>query len=180
MNRKIVFLGRSLVKYITAAKEVGVVDLSSRGDMFKYAREINSFLAQLHNPQNYFIITTGHQGEPGAVLSRMSKGVYAFSKQDVVVFSCTVIPTPITQNNRKILENALSQTGVTLIKDVHVSGHAYGKDHEQLLSILKPEYLLPMHGEEFMETACKERALKYGLDATHILMLKVGERAHLL
>ena len=170
MGRKIVFVGRSLSNYISAAKHI--VDLSKRGRLIKYRNQANYFFNSLKNPQDYFVIATGHQGEPQAILSRMVDGIFKFAKDDVVIFSCTTIPTSINISQRKILEEKLSHFNVKIIKDIHVSGHAHANDHKELLSWLKPKYLIPLHGEPFMVDAMNVLAKD---DVENILNLTVGQ-----
>lgn len=170
MNRKIVFVGRSLSNYISAAKHI--VDLSSRGKLIKYRNQANYFFKSLKNPQDYFIIATGHQGEPQAILSRMADGLFKFSSNDAVIFSCTTIPTQINIAQRKLLEDKLSVFSLKMIKDVHVSGHAHAKDHQELLSWIKPLYLFPLHGEPFMVDAMNNLAKDL---VVNIVNLTVGQ-----
>jgi ribonuclease J len=176
LNRKVVFIGRSLQRYINAGKQVGVVDLSSRGRMFTYAKQARRFLETLSNPEEYFLITTGHQGEKNAVLSRMSKGLFTFTSDDVVIFSCSTIPVPLNIENRAILESDLTQLGVLVIKDVHVSGHAHGKDGFDLLRLLKPDYFFPSHGEEYMLSAACKIAQDAGLLKNQIILAQIGKK----
>lgn len=171
LGREIVFIGRSLAKYIDAAKPI--VDLSLRGRLLKYRSQSNAFFRKMGDPKKYFMITTGHQGEPDAVLNRMADGMFEFSNQDKVIFSCTVIPTPINKKNRQELESKLKTKDVDMIFNVHVSGHAFAKDHKALLDWLKPDFLLPLHGESFMVDAMIDLAkARVG----HILCLRVNEK----
>lgn len=179
LNRKVVFLGRSLARYIQAAKEAGVVDLSTRGELIGYSSVMRSFLRRMVHPHEYFIIATGHQGEPNAVLSRLADGLYPFNEFDAVLFSCNVIPVPLSIEHRKILEAKLKQKGVQLFTDVHVSGHAHAKDQEELLRVLQPKFLFPVHADKDMLSSMHELAITVGLDKSHICDLPVGERCRL-
>ena len=104
LNRKIVFLGRSLSKYINAASEANIAHLEKEGEVCRFARQIDRKLKaiQKDGPEKYLLVVTGHQGEPKATLSKMSTGVYpfAFEDEDEVIFSCNVIPTPINRAYR--------------------------------------------------------------------------------
>ncbi|MCA9478457.1 MAG: MBL fold metallo-hydrolase [Nanoarchaeota archaeon] len=174
LGRKVVFLGRSLAKYIQAAADINLVDLEKRGEVIKYSREVAKFLKRMHSPERYLIITTGHQGEPQAVLGRMVQGLFSFHPQDLVLFSSKIIPTDINKKHRRQLEEKLSR--VQIIKDKHVSGHAAGKDHDELIRILEPRQLAPSHGTQDMMEAFKKRSMKLGYQEKDIFFLKVGER----
>lgn len=171
LGREIVFIGRSMSKYIDAAKHI--VDLSTRGRVLKYRSQANSFFRKMGDPKKYFLITTGHQGEPQAVLSRMADGAFTFSSQDRVIFSSTVIPTEVNERHRRELESKLAQKHVRMILDVHVSGHAHAKDHLDLLDWLQPEFLLPLHGEPFMTKAMENLAKN---KVKTILKLRINEK----
>ena len=176
LGREVVFIGRSLGKYVAAAQDAQLVDLSKRGTIIKFSSQAKSFLRTCNHPEKYFLIVTGHQGEPQAMLSRMVNGLFAFTRQDKVIFSCNVIPTPTIQEHRKLLEAKLYSQKVTMHKDVHVSGHAFAKDHKELLDILQPEYLVPLHGEPFMLDIMEKRLLDWGFSPEKILHLRVGQR----
>jgi len=117
---------------------------------------------------------TGHQGEPQAVLNRVADGLFSFTAKDVVIFSCQIIPVPISLQNRAKLEDKLHAKKVNLFTDVHVSGHAFAKDHQALLSLLEPEFVLPIHGEPKMIHAM-EKLIKNHSQAKPVI-LSVGER----
>ncbi len=174
LQRKVVFVGRSLAKYIDAAKNAGVIDLTQRGTLLKYSGEARRFFAKLLHPEEYFFIVTGHQGEPRAVLNRMADGLFSFTENDVVVFSCQTIPVPTSIKNRKILEDKLILKKVKLFTNIHVSGHAFAKDHKVLLALLQPSFVLPVHGEPNMTAAMKEIVLMQA--GSKVVVLSVGER----
>jgi ribonuclease J len=101
------------------------------------------------NPEKYLLITTGNQGEPNSILSRIARNEFKFTfrKEDQIIFSSTVIPSPINRANRHILETSLKEQGVRIMQDVHVSGHAAREDHRDILKMLNPEFVAPSHGE---------------------------------
>jgi len=170
LNRELVFIGRSLSRYLSAG--VHVVDLSKFGRVIKYRRDAKRFLRSF-DPKKYFLIVTGHQGEPEAVLSRMADGDFMFSSDDAVVFSCNVIPSPLNLRNRIVLESKLSSFGVTVFKDVHVSGHAFGLDHDFFLDVFKPDFLVPYHGDPSMSEALASLAKNKKIK---VLRPRIGQR----
>ncbi|MBW6451433.1 MAG: MBL fold metallo-hydrolase [DPANN group archaeon] len=148
-RRKIVFLGRSLDNYTRPAKELNLIDLS---DITIEGRPkgVTKVLSDVEkNPTQYLVVCTGNQGEPNSVLSRISNKQYTFNfrKEDQVIFSSTVIPSPLNRASRYTLERNLKSQGVRIIKDVHVSGHAMREDHRDLIRMLNPTHIIPCHGE---------------------------------
>ena len=127
LNRKIVFLGRSLAKYVKAAEKLNIVNFSSDVDIVRYGRQIEEKLNKIDKDRKkYLLVMTGHQGEPKSVLNKISTGVIKFKlyPEDNVIFSCRTIPTPVNIANREALENELKLTGIRIFKDIHQSGHA--------------------------------------------------------
>src|SRR3989344_5469454 len=177
LNRKIVFIGRSLAKYCEAAERMGFVPFSKQVQFGKYGSMARKFFEQLKKPEDHLLVVTGHQGEPNAILSRMVyQGLYKFREEDHVVFSCRVIPTPVNQENRAKLDAALKTKKVRLFTDVHVSGHAYREDHRELINLVKPEHVIPTHGEPFMLEALKALALEMNYKEDKIHLLHNGDR----
>ncbi len=152
LGREIVFLGRSLNKYVSAAERLGIVNFRNDVKMFRHRDKIERMLRKIEKKRDkYLIVCTGHQGEPRAILSRMMRKEldFKFVQDDVVVFSCSVIPVELNKGNRDKLERGLRRYGVRIFRDVHVSGHGALEDHRDLLQLVKPKYVIPSHaGEE--------------------------------
>lgn len=174
MNRKILFLGRSLSKYVGAAERCGIADFSGI-ELVKYRRKIKKRLSEIeHKKEKFLIVCTGHQGEPRSVLSRMVTGSlpYRLDKGDYIIFSCKVIPTQTNIDARAKLDSMIEEKGANIIKDIHVSGHASGKEHRELIEYLRPRILIPSHGPKDMTThaATIAQDLGYELGKTVVLM----------
>jgi len=175
-DRKILFLGRSLYKYIEAGERVGIVDFSKESERYKYRNEVHKMLRKVmkHGKEKYILVATGHQGEPKAILSRMANDdtPFTFSKGDVVIFSSSTIPVETNIKNTDKLVSDLKSKGVKVFRDVHVSGHATQEDLRQLIKMVKPLHLIPSHGEISMLEGIKPLAkeLKYDKDRIHILL----------
>jgi len=120
------------------------------------------------------IVCTGHQGEPGAILDRLARGVlpFTFSSRDNVVFSSSIIPSPITIANRKQLEKRLKAKGVRIFTDVHVSGHCAREDLRDMIEMLQPQHIIPAHGDITKLSALAELATELGY--------KLGKTVHIL
>jgi ribonuclease J len=181
LGRRPVFVGRSLAKYLDAAKEAGIANFEDRADFVKFGSNVESYFKKASNLKNKFFIVTGHQGEPKAVLSRMVKNnVFKFEKEDKVFFCCTIIPVEENFRNREVLENALKSKGVSIVKDLHVSGHAARKDHEEFIKLVRPEKIIPTHGEVNMLESQKELCLKLGYKSEDVLILNNFEEVELI
>jgi len=155
LGREPVMIGRSLARYTSIAEELGLYKFSDSCKIYGNPRDFPKVLKEIsQKKEEYLLIVTGHQGEPGAVLSRMAKDQLPFDFENTtVVFSNNVIPTPINEANRKILEERLRRKKAHIIKDVHVSGHAKTEDHRILLKMLNPEYIIPSHGNALKKAA---------------------------
>ncbi len=175
LKRRIVFIGRSLNKYINAAKEAGIVDLSRQAEFVRYGNKVKKFFKKIKHPEKYLFIVTGHQGEPRAVLPRMVRQhLYNFKRGDHVVFSCSVIPVENNIINREKLDAALKKKKVRLFTGVHVSGHAFREDLRDLIQILNPKNIIPTHGNKKKLRAMKELALEIGYKSEQVKILKNG------
>ncbi|MBU0756984.1 MAG: RNase J family beta-CASP ribonuclease [Nanoarchaeota archaeon] len=152
MKRKIVFLGRSLAKYTEAAEECGIVNFSDDVEICGWSSKVRKKLKEIEkqgNREKYLIVATGHQGEPNAVLSKIVKGKLRFRlfSEDHVIFSCGVIPNPVNIAQRQILEDEFKKHKVRIFKDIHQSGHASREDHRDLINMVRPEHIIPSHGD---------------------------------
>lgn len=149
INRKIVFLGRSLSKYVTAGQMINLINFEDEVVLVKHKAQVGKVLRDIskHGKEKYLLVVTGHQGEPKAVLSRMAREdlKFKFSQGDMVIFSCSVIPAELNKENRGTLERQLKEKGVRIFKDIHVSGHAAREDHRDLLELLRPKNIIPSH-----------------------------------
>lgn len=149
MGRKPVLLGRSMEKYWGTAVRTGYAD---RSDLAVYGRRksVDKALKRImtDGKEKYLPIMTGHQGEPGAIMSRVANGEtdYLIESGDRIVFSAGVIPQPLNISNRHTIETKLKMRGGRIYDNVHVSGHACREDHWELLRMINPEHVIPSHG----------------------------------
>ncbi len=165
LNRKIVFLGRSMAKYISAAERLNLIKFPKRCEIVSYRLKVEKMLRQIEKDRSsYLIVCTGGQGEPTSVLSRMATNQLSFEflKDDHVIFSNKVIPVDINRANRARLEGRLKNRKVRIFSDVHVSGHASREDLRDLINTTKPENIIPAHGDITMLTALGELATEMG------------------
>lgn len=176
MGRTVVFMGRSLAKYVFAAEAANITTFPDV-TIVKYSNKVKKFLSKLKHTEKYLFVVTGHQGEPRAILSKIINDDYfRFKSGDMVIFSCKIIPVPINFANRKTLETAIKQKHVQIFKDIHVSGHASKEDQRGFFRTIKPKQIIPVHGDRPRMEAMKELALEEGWKEKDIHMLKNGER----
>lgn len=173
-NRQIIFLGRSLNKYVNSAKEVKMCPFYSSIRLMKFRNQVDSFLKKVEADRGrYLVVCTGHQAEPGSILDRIvnDKTPFKFRQGDNLIFSSSVIPTPVNILSRERMDKKLRKKGVRIQTDVHVSGHGGREDLRDLIEILKPKNIIPAHGTLQQETPMVELATELGY--------KFGENVHL-
>lgn len=168
LERKVCLIGSSLETHTTISKKLSKLNLSKNIKIVK-KRDVPSLLNKVSkNRGDYFLICTGHQGEPGSALSKIADGYYGFlpEEEDVVIFSSSVIPTETNQRSFKILENKLKDLNVNIIRDIHASGHAGLKDHKKMLNMIKPEIIIPAHAGHDKANYIKELSDKTRIGKT--------------
>ena len=173
-NRQIVFLGRSLNKYVSSAISVGQCPFAKKVQLIKYRKQINSFLARIEKQRGkYIVVCTGHQAEKGSILDRIVKGEtpFTFKPGDNLIFSSSVIPVHPNEMLRERLDKKLRKMGVKLQTNVHVHGHGSREDLRDLLELIKPEHVIPAHGSLEQETPFIDLASEFEY--------KFGETSHL-
>ena len=181
LNRKIVFLGRSLSKYVSAGERINIIDFQKDIQLVKYNDKREKVLRKImkEGKEKYLIVCTGHQGEPKAVLSRLARQElpFKFSKGDVVIFSCSVIPVELNEDNRDKLEKALRAKGARIFRDIHMSGHAAREDHRDLIELVKPKHIIPSHAghEKALNLASLAEEMGYS-QGKSIHMMEDGKR----
>ncbi len=174
-GREIVFLGRSMAKYVDCAIKAGNCPFKNQIKIMKYRRQINSFLKKVESDRGkYLIVCTGHQGEENSILDRVSKGEtpFRFRRGDNLIFSSSVIPTEVNIEARKQLDQKLEKIGVNLQKNVHVHGHGSKESKKKLINLVKPKIIIPSHGtrEQEEDLICVAEEMGY----------KLGETSHLV
>ncbi len=173
-RRQIIFLGRSLNKYINAAIEAKQCPFSKNIVLIKYRNQINSMLRKIEKDRGkYIVVCTGHQAEENSILDRITKGETPFNFKigDHLIFSSSVIPTPVNILARERLDSKLRKKGVKIQTDVHVHGHGSREDLREIIQLLKPKHVIPAHGTLQQEAPFIELAKDLGY--------KFGETSHL-
>ena len=149
LDREVVFLGRSLDKYSTAAKNAGIAPFLNDIRISKYRKQVEKMFSKIErNRRKYLAVCTGHQGEPGSILERLSRKELPFklNPSDNLVFSSSVIPTEVNREQFAKMETRLKKYKPRIFRDAHVSGHPAREDLRDIISIVKPRHILPSHG----------------------------------
>jgi ribonuclease J len=172
-GRKVSFTGYSMRNNTEIARELGYLKIPD--DMIFDLRRSH----QLADNQQV-IVGTGSQGQPEAALARMAEGRHRdieIKSGDTVILSSHPIPGNEEEVGRVI--NNLIQRGAEVIypplEPVHVSGHASQGEQRLLLSLVKPEYFVPVHGEPRMLYSHRKTAVKMGFDPEKIFVLNNGD-----
>ena len=176
-GRKIAVCGRSMVNMIETAREIGYIDAPE--NMF-----IDIDMIKNYTDDQLVIITTGSQGETMSALTRMAAGEHkkvVITPNDMVIISATPIP-----GNEKLVSNVINdlmQIGAEVIysalENVHVSGHACQEEQKLIISLAKPKYFIPVHGEYRQLRAHVETAKEMGIPTENIFILENGKTLEL-
>ena len=181
IGRKPVFLGRSMEKYSVTAEQMKYVSFPETSSVFGNRRTVDRVMRRMmkEGKDKFLPIITGHQGEPGSILTRLALGdtPYQLSKGDKVLFSANVIPNPMNYGQRYVIEEHLKKTGARVFEDLHVSGHAYREDHYEFIQMLNPQHIVPAHADMQMTSGYVQFAgdLGYTLD-NDIHLMRNGQR----
>jgi ribonuclease J len=172
-ERKVVLNGKSMVTNVGIAKELGFISMP--GDLEISERQIDEF-----PDKKITIITTGSQGEPMSALTRMAHGKHKGVKirqGDTIILSSRFIPG----NERAITSviNSLYRMGAEVVyekvSDIHTSGHARREELKVMLSLVKPRYFIPIHGEYRHLVKHAQLALDMGIPRERVLVAEDGD-----
>lgn len=172
-GRKIAVFGRSMESAVRNGRELGYLDVP------------DEFMLEPQDlkktpPEKTLIMSTGSQGEPMAALARIASGTHKQIKLqpgDTVIFSSSPIPGNTSSVNKVI--NELEEGGANVIygsmNNIHTSGHGGQEEQKLMLSLMKPEYFMPVHGEYRMLKIHGKLATDIGVDPDKIHILENGD-----
>ena len=171
-NRKIAVCGRSMIKMIEVAIELGYIDVPK--NVF-----IDIDMIKNYPNDRLVIITTGSQGETMSALTRMANGDHRkvqITSNDLIIISANPIP-----GNEKYVSKViddLMQLGAEVVysslADIHVSGHACQEEQKLIFSLFKPKFFMPVHGEYRQLICHSETAKKMGINPENIVISSNG------
>lgn len=173
-KRKIIPFGRSMESNIQAAREYGYIKVPD--DYLKSPEDLKHL-----KPSEVCILCTGTQGEPMAVLSRISRGEHKYITVlpgDTIVFSSSVIPGNTASVNLVI--NQLTRLGASVVtnsvlNNLHASGHASRQEMRLLQKLARPKYFMPVHGEYRMLKLHASLAVDCGINKKNTFVCSNGE-----
>ncbi|WP_152393269.1 ribonuclease J [Paenibacillus guangzhouensis] len=172
-NRKLTLLGRSMLNVVSVAQELGYLNIPS-------GMLIDTDEARNLPPERIAVLCTGSQGEPMAALARLASSSQRQMKVeagDLVIIAANPIPGN-ERNVARIVDN-LYELGAKIIygsrSDLHVSGHGSQEELKLMLTLMKPRYFVPIHGEYRMLHQHRELAEAVGVKHENIFILKNGD-----
>lgn len=170
-GKKVAFVGRSMVRNMTTARELGYLKIP-RGVLIDF-KEIEKLPAN-----KAVIICTGSQGEPMAALARMANQnhVIDLTEGDTVLLASSLVPGNETSIYRLI--NDLTKLGANVVHKgnakVHVSGHASAGELVYCYNLVRPKNVMPVHGEYRHLKANAELAIRTGVEAKNTFIIEDG------
>lgn len=176
-GRKVAVVGRSMLNVISVGTELGYID-APEGTLIDIDK------IGIYNPEQIVIITTGSQGEPMAALSRMSMGEHkkvTVTADDLIILSSSPIPGNEKSVGRVIdeLEKLGAEVIYNQLADVHVSGHACQEELKLMLSLVKPKFFMPVHGEYRFLKQHGELAVSVGTPKENVFIMENGRTLEL-
>jgi len=173
-NRHVAIFGRSMEKTIEVGQQVGYIK-APKGTIIDQS-EINNY-----KPNELCLLCTGSQGEPLAALSRVANGSHRVIKlmpNDTIIFSSSPIPGNQEGVNKTI--NQLYKHGCNVIinspiADTHTTGHAAQGELKLMLTLVRPKYFMPIHGEYRMQRVHADLAIETGVDPNNIFICENGD-----
>jgi ribonuclease J len=171
-DRRVALLGMSMQRNVAVAAELGYLHVPA--DVLAPLDELVAL-----PPSQQVILSTGSQGEPNSALALMAAGEHKavqIERGDLVIISARVIPGNERTVGRVI--NALLRAGAEVLTEdnafVHVSGHASQDDLKLMLSLTRPRYFVPVHGEYRHLLGHARLAGTVGLPADRVFLLEDG------
>ncbi len=172
-GRVVATLGLSIKKNVRLGRDLGILHIPD-------ASLIDIDEADKYPPERLCIVSTGSQGEPMSALSLLARGENRWVKvgdQDTVILSSHAIPGNESNVNRVI--EGLLRLGVDVIHsgiaDVHATGHAQAEELKTYLSIVRPEFYVPIHGEYRHLVANSKLGMIMGVDRQKVLICEDGD-----
>ncbi|HUU81786.1 MAG TPA: ribonuclease J, partial [Acidobacteriota bacterium] len=172
-GRQVLINGKSMITNVGIAREHGFIEVAE-------GLEISEQQIEKFPDQNIAIITTGSQGEPMSALTRMAQGTHKnikIKRGDTIILSSRFIP-----GNEKAITsniNRLYRMGANVIyekvSEIHTSGHAKREELKLLLSLVKPRYFIPIHGEYRHLVMHAQLAYDMGMSRERVLVAEDGD-----
>ena len=175
LKRKVFVSGYSMKTNLQIAQNLGYL---------KFEKGTILPIEEMHKYKDdkVLVVCTGAQGEPNATLMRVANGEHKFIKSkkgDTIILSSSIIPG--NEYAVQVLKDNLTRQGAKIYQsshvDIHSSGHAPKEELKKVVELIKPKYLVPVHGYYFMRSANKENAMEVGVPENNILLMDNGQVA---
>lgn len=173
LGRVVVINGRSMRENVNIAQTLGYMKIKK--STIIPGEEINK-----HKDNKVMVITTGAQGESSAGLMKIINGEHRnirIKPGDTIIFSSSVIPG--NERSVQTLKDNLARQGAIIyqsnIIDIHASGHAPKEDIKLAISLIKPKFVMPVHGYYFMRATNGKNAIEQGIPAENIRIMDNGQ-----
>ncbi len=175
-GRKVAFSGRSMIKICEMALDMGLIKMN-RENLVE-VEHIKDY-----PPEQTCILSTGSQGEPMSALTRMANGVDKIKVQDgdLIVISSSAIP-----GNEKaiytVINNLYRQGAKVMygsLEELHVSGHACREELKMMLSLIRPKFFIPVHGEYRHLKQHAKLAQDLGINPDNITIAEIGDEVEI-
>lgn len=172
-NRKVALFGRSMETQIEIAIESGYI---TDTNIFISPEEANNL-----KPEEVCLLCTGSQGEPLAALSRIANGTHKQIKllpSDTVIFSSSPIPgnaEAVAGTLNKLALKGVKTYTNTSLNEIHSSGHGNQEELKLMIRLMKPKYLMPIHGEYRMLKAHANLGMQCDIPKENIFVMQNGE-----
>jgi len=172
-NKTIFVTGRSMIQNIKIAKQLGLLKAPNT-QFLELNKNINNI-----KDDKIIVLTTGSQGEELSALTRMAGGEHQILK---IKFGDNVLmsSSPIIGNERAIVSviNKLCKSGAKVFTndnmDIHASGHGSREDLKLMISLVRPDFFIPIHGEYYHRKIHSEIADSLGMANKNVFLLENG------
>lgn len=176
-GRKVCVIGRSMERNLYTTMELGYIKLDRK--IFIDADEVSKY-----KDNEVLIVTTGSQGETMSALYRMATDEHKFIKikpTDQIIISAKAIPGNETSVSAVLdyLLKAGAKVAYQEFSEIHVSGHASIEEQKLMITLTKPKFFLPVHGEYNHINKHKETAIKCGIPERNIYLMSDGDQIEL-
>ncbi|MBS4314451.1 ribonuclease J [Campylobacter vulpis] len=173
-GRKVCVIGRSMERNLYTTMELGYIKLDRK--IFIDADEVSKY-----KDNEVLIVTTGSQGETMSALYRMATDEHKFIKikpSDQIIISAKAIPGNEASVSAVLdyLLKAGAKVAYQEFSEIHVSGHASMEEQKLMLSLVKPKFFLPVHGEYNHINKHRETAIKCGVPERNIYLMSDGDQ----
>src|SRR5256886_3219568 len=174
LGRKTGVVGRSMEENLRVARELGFLQIPD-GSLVDL-RELNDL-----PPEKIVLLSTGSQGEPTSVMSRIARGDHPLLKiqaNDTIIFSASPVPgneESVARSIDNLFRRGARVVYQTIDPRVHVSGHASREELKHMLELVRPTYLVPVHGEHRMLWLLRELAVECGIKRENVFLTEIGD-----